>query len=206
MLKNVSFEMNPGQVFALVGPSGAWALRGRRARGYGDSWHRQSLPPVDNPGGGKSTIVTLLERFYDVTSGEILVDGVNIKELDPEWFRYASCHPQCRAGWIAHLTAHPGRPSLGRCRQNVALVSQEPVLFATTIRENICYGVSRPVTDAEIEAAARAANAHDFIVSFSDKYETTVGERGVRLSGGQKQRIAIARALLMNPKVLVRGS
>ncbi len=129
---------------------------------------------VGSSGGGKSTIASLLERFYDCTSGKVTIDGIDIKELDPRWLR-------------------------GRC---IGFINQEPVLFATTIKENIRYG--RPsATDQEVCEAAKAANAHDFVQSFPDGYDTMVGERGVTVSGGQKQRIAIARALLKNPSVLV---
>ncbi|MCK6523535.1 ATP-binding cassette domain-containing protein [Myxococcota bacterium] len=145
VLQGLSLSLRPGEVVALVGPSG----------------------------GGKSTVAALLSRFYDPQGGQITLDGVPYPELD--------------VGWL---------------REQVGVVSQEPILFATTIAENIRYG--RPAaSDAEVEAAAKAANAHDFIQSFPDGYATLVGERGVRLSGGQKQRVAIARAILKDPKVLV---
>lgn len=131
------------------------------------------LALVGPSGGGKSTVASLLLRLYDPTAGTILLDGVDIRELDSAWLR-----------------------------RQIGIVSQEPVLFATSIGDNIRYGCPE-ATDAEVEAAARAANAHDFVSRFPDGYGTLVGERGVRLSGGQKQRIAIARALLKNPRVLV---
>ena len=112
-------------------------------------------------GGGKSTVIQLLQRFYDPDQGIVKVDGRNIKDLDLNWFR-----------------------------SQMALVSQEPVLFATTIRENIRLG-RLDATDAEIEEAAKQANAHNFIMTLNDQYETLVGERGSQLSGGQKQRIAM---------------
>lgn len=145
VLKGVDLELRPGEVLALVGPSG----------------------------GGKSTVSALLSRFYDPQEGELLLDGRAYKELDLDWLR-----------------------------AQVGAVAQEPVLFATSIRDNIRYG-RLAATDAEVEAAARAANAHDFISAFPQGYDTMVGERGVRLSGGQKQRVAIARALLKDPPVLV---
>jgi ATP-binding cassette subfamily B protein len=118
-------------------------------------------------------VAALLSRFYDPDSGAIELDGVPFLELDPSWLR-----------------------------QQVGVVSQEPVLFATSVRDNIRYG--RPdASDEDVETAARAANAHDFISAFPEGYETLVGERGVRLSGGQKQRVAIARALIKDPRVLV---
>ena len=128
---------------------------------------------VGPSGSGKSTVAALLSRFYDPQVGELRLDGTPYGELDVDWLR-----------------------------GQVGVVSQEPVLFATTIADNIRYG--RPsASDAEVEAAARAANAHDFILDFPDGFQTSVGERGVRLSGGQKQRVAIARALLKDPRILI---
>ena len=128
---------------------------------------------VGPSGAGKSTVAALLSRFYDPSGGVVTLDGVDLRELDADWLR-----------------------------RQVGVVAQEPVLFATTVSENIRYG--RPdASEVEVLAAARAANAHDFIAAFPEGYETLVGERGVRLSGGQKQRVAIARALLKDPKVLV---
>jgi ABC transporter fused permease/ATP-binding protein len=128
---------------------------------------------VGPSGAGKSTLSHLLTRFYDPSSGAVRLDGRDLRALDASWLR-----------------------------RQVGVVSQEPVLFATTIAENIRYG--RPeATDAEVEAAARAANAHDFVSRFPDGYATKVGERGVQLSGGQKQRVAIARAVLKDPRLLV---
>ena len=145
VLKGVSFDIEPNQVVALVGPSG----------------------------GGKSTVAALISRFYDVQSGDIMLDGVSISTLQMDWLR-----------------------------EKVAVVRQEPILFATTILDNIRYG--RPsATKEDVLAAAKAANAHDFVSEFPEGYETLVGERGVRLSGGQKQRIAIARAILKDPVLLI---
>ncbi|XP_022257586.1 ATP-binding cassette sub-family B member 8, mitochondrial-like isoform X2 [Limulus polyphemus] len=125
-------------------------------------------------GGGKSTVAALLERFYDVDSGSITLDGKNLDQLDPKWLR-------------GHV---------------LGFINQEPVLFATTVMENIRYG--RPdATDSEVVEAAKLANADEFICSFPNGYNTVVGERGVTVSGGQKQRIAIARALLKNPTVII---
>eukprot|EP01134_Creolimax_fragrantissima_P007834 CFRG7834T1 len=125
-------------------------------------------------GSGKSTIGSLLERFYDPVRGQIFVDGVDIRDLDPKWLR-------------------------GRL---IGYIGQEPILFYTSIKENIRYG--RPdATDEEIMEAARKANAHNFIEEFPKGYDTIVGERGAALSGGQRQRVAIARALLKDPKVLI---
>lgn len=128
---------------------------------------------VGPSGAGKSTIAGLLARMYDPQDGHILLDRKEMRSLDPEWLR-----------------------------QRIGTVSQEPQLFASSIADNIRYG-RMDATDAEIEAAARTANAHEFISHFPEGYRTLVGERGVQLSGGQKQRIAIARAVLKDPRLLV---
>ncbi|CAA3013834.1 ABC transporter B family member 19 [Olea europaea subsp. europaea] len=128
---------------------------------------------VGGSGSGKSTVVSLIERFYDPNQGQILLDDVDIKTLQLRWLR-----------------------------DQIGLVNQEPALFATTILENILYG-KPGASMAEVEAAASAANAHGFITLLPNGYNTQVGERGIQLSGGQKQRVAIARAMLKNPKVLL---
>jgi ABC-type multidrug transport system fused ATPase/permease subunit len=145
VVKDLSFKINAGEVVALVGTSG----------------------------GGKSTIASLIPRFYDPSSGVVTVDGRPIKTLRPSWLR-----------------------------EQIGIVSQEPVLISSTIEENIRYG-KLDATDAEVREAARSANALDFINGFPDGFKTRVGERGVQLSGGQKQRVAIARALLKNPRILI---
>ncbi|KAG5243323.1 ABC transporter family member [Salix suchowensis] len=145
ILNNFSLNVPAGKTIALVGSSGS----------------------------GKSTVVSLIERFYDPNSGQVLLDGHDIKTLKLRWLR-----------------------------EQIGLVSQEPALFATTIKENILLG--RPdASQVEIEAAARVANAHSFIIKLPDGFDTQVGERGLQLSGGQKQRVAIARAMLKNPAILL---
>jgi subfamily B ATP-binding cassette protein MsbA len=145
ILRGVSFTVRAGQMVAIVGRSGA----------------------------GKTTLVNLLPRFYDVSSGSILVDGADIRDV-----------------------------SLTSLRKQIGIVTQDTVLFDDSVATNIAYG-SPHATRQEIEAAARAANAHDFIAGLPRAYETMIGERGQRLSGGQRQRLAIARALLKNAPILV---
>jgi len=145
VLREVSFAAKPGEMVALVGTTGA----------------------------GKSSLVHLIPRFYEVNAGRVTIDGIDIREIEE--------------------TA---------LRRRIGIALQETVLFSGTIRDNIRYG--RPeASDEEVIAAARMAQAHDFIVSFPEGYDTLVGQRGVNLSGGQKQRIAIARALLIQPSVLI---
>jgi ATP-binding cassette subfamily B (MDR/TAP) protein 1 len=124
-------------------------------------------------GGGKSTVVQLIERFYDPSSGSITLDGHNLKDLNVKWLR-----------------------------QHIGLVSQEPKLFACSIKDNI--KINRPnATQEEVETAAKKANAHDFIMSFPDGYDTDVGNEGTQLSGGQKQRVSIARVLISKPSIIL---
>jgi len=145
VLKDISFVAEPGQTVAILGATGA----------------------------GKSSLVHLISRFYDVTKGRVTIDGVDVRDIKEEVLR-----------------------------RNVGIALQESVLFSGTIRDNIRYG--RPdATDEEVITAAKAAQAHEFISEFPDGYDTVLGQRGVNLSGGQKQRIAIARALLIQPAVLI---
>ncbi|XP_025147597.3 mitochondrial potassium channel ATP-binding subunit [Bubalus bubalis] len=146
VLRDFSLTLPPGKIVALVGQSG----------------------------GGKTTVASLLERFYDPTAGVVTLDGQDLRTLDPSWLR----------------------------GQVIGFISQEPVLFGTTIMENIRFG-KVDASDEEVYAAAREANAHEFITSFPEGYNTIVGERGATLSGGQKQRLAIARALIKQPAVLI---
>ncbi|OIV91033.1 hypothetical protein TanjilG_16993 [Lupinus angustifolius] len=129
---------------------------------------------VGESGSGKSTVIALLQRFYDPDSGEIILDGIEIQRLQLKWLR-----------------------------QQMGLVSQEPVLFNETIHANIAYGKRGDATEAEIIAAAEMANAHRFISGLQQGYDTVVGERGTQLSGGQKQRVAIARAIIKSPRILL---
>jgi ATP-binding cassette subfamily B multidrug efflux pump len=145
VLNDVSFVAEPGETIALFGATGS----------------------------GKSTIINLVPRFYDVSEGQVVVDGYDVRDL-----------------------------TLQSLRRQIGIVLQETVLFGGTIRENIAYG--RPdASDEEITVAAKAAEAHDFIMGFPNGYGTAIGERGVTLSGGQKQRVAIARALLIDPHILI---
>ncbi len=145
VLNNFSLTISPGERVALIGPSG----------------------------GGKSTIVKLLFRFYDIQSGQIVVDGQNIAGITQD-----------------------------SLRANMALVPQEPILFHRTLMENIRYAKIN-ASDEEILEAAKKAHAHDFISAFPESYNTLVGERGIKLSGGERQRVAIARAILKNAPILV---
>jgi ATP-binding cassette subfamily B protein len=124
-------------------------------------------------GSGKSTLVNLIPRFYDVSEGAVTIDGVDVREID-----------------------------LRDLRRQIGFVLQQTLLFSASVRENIAYG-KPDATEEEIIAAAKAANADEFVTEFPDGYDTLIGERGVTLSGGQRQRVAIARALLINPRILI---
>ena len=145
VLKDINLDVKAGEVLALVGMSG----------------------------GGKTSLVNLIPRFYDVTRGAIRIDGVDIRDV-----------------------------SLSSLRDQMAIVTQEPILFNDSVRNNIAYG-KRDATDKEIIKAAEAAYAYDFIQNFPNKFDTNIGELGGRLSGGEKQRICIARALLKDAPILI---
>ncbi|HVP04172.1 MAG TPA: ABC transporter ATP-binding protein [Dehalococcoidia bacterium] len=145
VLSDIDIDAKPGQVIALMGPTGS----------------------------GKTTVVQLMPRFYDVTSGRITIDGHDIREV-----------------------------TLASLRRAIGIVQQDVFLFSATIRDNIAYGAIE-ATQEQIEAAAKAAHIHEFITSLEDGYDTWVGERGITLSGGQKQRVAIARTLLLDPRILI---
>jgi ATP-binding cassette subfamily B protein len=144
-LRGIDLDLAPGATVALIGHTGS----------------------------GKTTLASLVPRFYDVTGGRVTIDGVDVRDV-----------------------------ALTSLRREIGVISQEPFLFSATLRENIAFGAV-DATDDQVEAAARAAQAHEFIERLPDGYGTVIGERGITLSGGQRQRVAIARALVIDPRILI---
>jgi ATP-binding cassette subfamily B protein len=145
VLQDIDLELEPGQTIALIGHTGS----------------------------GKTTLTSLVPRFYDVTSGRVTLDGVDVRDV-----------------------------KLNSLRHAIGVISQDPFLFSATVRENIMFGASG-LDDAAVENIARLAQAHEFVEQLPDGYDTVIGERGITLSGGQRQRLAIARALAVDPRVLI---